>query len=147
MSVSNSTDEEKADRTVQSVSEKVEIENSCKGKEKKDEAPGKQKKKRRKALEVFCGCAGLTLSLTNEWVDGAGVDYIGNGDSPEEKTILLDASTSLGQRRIREEARLIREASDDAAARSGRPFKVPRRHQAGRPYRGGRACHPGTPLH
>jgi hypothetical protein len=57
-----------------------------------------------KALEIFCGCARLTLSLTKEGFDATGVDFIGNKDKPEGKTVLLDASTSWGQRKIKDKA-------------------------------------------
>ena len=77
VSVDNSTDEEKTPPKVMTA-------NSESG-------------KKCKALEIFCGCAGRTLTLSNEGFDATGVDYAGNKDKTEGRTVLIDASHySLG---------------------------------------------------
>ena len=56
---------------------------------------------KRKALEIFCGCARLTLALSKEGFEATGVDWAGNKDKTEGRTILVDATTSWGQKKIR----------------------------------------------
>jgi hypothetical protein len=57
---------------------------------------------RRKAYEVFCGCARLTKALCLAGFDATGVDCKENKDRPESKSIVIDLGTKYGQRQFSE---------------------------------------------
>ena len=59
---------------------------------------------KKKALEIFCGCARLTAALNAEGFDATGVDWMGNKDRPEGRTVLIDATDQWGQQEIRKRA-------------------------------------------
>jgi hypothetical protein len=58
---------------------------------------------RDKAFEVFCGAAGLTLTLSKAGFRAVGIDYQGNKDKPRSRCLYLDLTTPAGQAAIRKE--------------------------------------------
>ena len=71
-----------------------------------DETTDMPEKRKRGAVEVFCGCARLTRELNTAGLDAIGVDYFGNKDKPLSKSTCIDLLSDWGQAALR---KLIKE--------------------------------------
>jgi len=63
--------------------------------------PTAMTKRKVKAVEAFCGTAGLSLALTREGVQTIGVDFNGNKDKPKARCMWLDLAKPSGQKEFR----------------------------------------------